>query len=107
MPRFFPVTPLQRAVLDFILARIAATGCAPTHQAIADHFGWPHPSNATYYILALKRKGLLRCEGRRLWPVGALVERSRAVRHVTDHSVSTRSASRPWSRSPADSCTSR
>ena len=54
------LTPKQKKVLAYIAARIAATGRAPTHREIAEHFHWSSNAAAKVHLLALERKGAIR-----------------------------------------------
>lgn len=53
LPRF------QRAVLEFIAARISETGKSPSHQEMARHFGCASTGGITSPINQLEKKGYL------------------------------------------------
>jgi len=56
------LTRAQRRILEFIRAEIRAERPAPTHQGIADHFGFRSPRPAACPLEALKRKGFIKSE---------------------------------------------
>jgi len=55
-------TRAQRRVLEFIQSEIRADRPAPTHQEIADRFGFRSTRAAACHLDALKRKGLIEAE---------------------------------------------
>jgi len=55
-------TRCQQQVLDFIQNEIRAERPSPTHQEIADHFGFRSTRAAACHLEALKRKGLIESE---------------------------------------------
>jgi repressor LexA len=56
------LTPAQQRILDFIRTEIRADRPAPTHQEIADHFGFRSTRAAACHLEALKRKGFIESE---------------------------------------------
>lgn len=54
-----PLTARQRQILDWIRARIEATGMPPTRAEIAAGLGFSTPSSAEDHLRALERKGAL------------------------------------------------
>ncbi len=56
------LTRAQRRILEFIQAEIRAERPAPTHQEIADHFGFRSTRAAACHLEALKRKGFIKSE---------------------------------------------
>lgn len=56
------LTRAQRKVLDFIQGEIRADRPAPTHQEIADHFGFRSTRAAACHLEALKRKGYIQSD---------------------------------------------
>src|SRR5580658_7606635 len=55
-------TKAQRKVLKFIEGELQHGHPAPTHQEIADHFGFKSTRAAACHLEALKKKGLLLVE---------------------------------------------
>jgi repressor LexA len=55
-------TRAQRRVLEFIQSEIRADRPAPTHQEIADRFGFRSTRAAACHLEALKRKGYIESE---------------------------------------------
>ena len=51
------LTTKQRAVYEFIKARIEEEHCPPTVREIADHFGIRSPKGASDHLAMLERKG--------------------------------------------------
>jgi len=56
------LTRAQRRILDFIRAELRAEQPAPTHQEIADRFGFRSTRAAACHLEALKRKGFIKSE---------------------------------------------
>jgi repressor LexA len=56
------LTRAQRRILDFIRAELRAERPAPTHQEIADRFGFRSTRAAACHLEALKRKGFIKSE---------------------------------------------
>src|SRR5271170_7465329 len=52
-------TRAQRKVLEFIQNELRADRPAPTHQEIANHFGFRSTRAAACHLEALKRKGFI------------------------------------------------
>jgi repressor LexA len=55
-----PLTPKQKAVLDFILAHTEREGYAPSQQEIARAFGLRSLGTVQNYLVRLEREGVLR-----------------------------------------------
>src|ERR1700709_1216403 len=55
-------TKTQQRVLDFIENELQSGDPAPTHQEIANHFGFKSTRAAACHLEALKKKGLLAVE---------------------------------------------
>jgi repressor LexA len=56
------LTKAQRRVLEFIQGEVRAGNPAPTHQEIADEFGFKSKRAAACHLEALKKKGALTSE---------------------------------------------
>ena len=56
------LTRAQRRILEFIRAEIRAERPPPTHQEIADRFGFRSTRAAACHLEALKRKGFIKSE---------------------------------------------
>jgi repressor LexA len=56
------LTLAQRRILDFIQGELRADRPAPTHQEIADRFGFRSTRAAACHLEALKRKGFIESE---------------------------------------------
>jgi len=56
------LTRAQRRILDFIHSELRADRPAPTHQEIADRFGFRSTRAAACHLEALKRKGFIESE---------------------------------------------
>jgi repressor LexA len=56
------LTRAQRRILDFVRAEIRDERPAPTHQEIADRFGYRSTRAAACHLEALKRKGFIKSE---------------------------------------------
>jgi len=75
-----PLTPKQKAVLDFILAHTEREGYAPSQQEIARAFGLRSLGTVQNYLVRLEREGVLRRDWnarrglRVLRPQGAALE---------------------------------
>lgn len=54
-----PLTPKQKAVLDYIIAFTERSGYAPSQQQIADHFGYKSLGTVQNYLVRLIRDGVL------------------------------------------------
>ncbi|AMV73685.1 transcriptional repressor LexA [Desulfuromonas carbonis] len=54
-----PLTPKQKAVLDFILAHTEREGYAPSQQEIARAFGFSSLGTVQNYLVRLEREGAL------------------------------------------------
>jgi repressor LexA len=59
------VTPIQRAILEFVQDYIERNSYAPTLQEIGEAVGLGNPSSASYQVKVLERKGYLRREAGR------------------------------------------
>jgi repressor LexA len=55
-------TRRQQQILDFIQKVHRSTGVGPTHQEIADHFGFRSPNAVTAHLRLLRNKGVLTSE---------------------------------------------
>lgn len=55
-----PLTPKQKAILDFILAHTEREGYAPSQQEIARAFGLHSLGTVQNYLVRLEREGVLR-----------------------------------------------
>ncbi|MBE0542694.1 MAG: repressor LexA [Verrucomicrobia bacterium] len=53
------LTPAQQRILNFIQAEIQAGRSTPSHQEIADHFGFRSKRAAACHLEALRKKGAL------------------------------------------------
>jgi repressor LexA len=53
------LTPKQQRILDFIQKFQQAQGTLPTHQEIADHFGFRSPNSVTEHLRLIRQKGFL------------------------------------------------
>ena len=57
-----PLTKAQRRVLEFIQSEVRAGKLVPTHQEIAEKFGFKSKRAAACHLAALKKKGVLASE---------------------------------------------
>lgn len=55
-----PLTPKQRAILDFITEFIEENNYSPSYREIAEHFNLSSPATIAEHVEALKSKGYLR-----------------------------------------------
>src|SRR5258705_2861753 len=53
------LTTKQQRILDFIQRFQQAQGTVPTHQEIADHFGFRSPNSVTEHLRLIRLKGFL------------------------------------------------
>ena len=56
------LTRAQQRVLDFIQLEVQAGRSVPTHQEIADQFGFKSKRAAACHLEALRKKGVLASE---------------------------------------------
>lgn len=70
-----PLTHRQRAVYDWLAARIAAAGVAPSIREVMDAFRFKSPNTVAGYYRALERKG---------WVVRGAKGHARSLRLVAD-----------------------
>lgn len=54
------LTEIQSKVLQHIAGRIGG-GLPPTHREIASHFKWTSNAAAKCHLLALEKKGFIKC----------------------------------------------
>lgn len=57
-----PLTRRQREIYEFVAAQILSQGYAPTHEEIAQHFGYRSVSTAHQHLESLRLKGWIRRE---------------------------------------------
>lgn len=60
-----PLTRRQVEILDYLRDYLAEKGCAPSHEEIAEHFGYRSISSVAEHLRTLQEKGyILRTPGR-------------------------------------------
>jgi len=77
-------TRAQRRVLDFIESEVRADRPAPTHQEIADRFGFRSTRAAACHLEALKRKGYIESDPGKVRALRVITPLQRFRSHITD-----------------------
>jgi repressor LexA len=57
-----PLTRCQRRVFEFITKRVQTTGCPPSRQEIAGHFGYRSLTTVESHLRLIAKKGYLKVE---------------------------------------------